>query len=350
MKKIYGLVALLLSIINPTFSQETTEKEKSNLERFIPEVHGTIRAKYEYQPEIKSSRFQVRNARIGFTGKVMPILGYKFEVDFSDQGKIRMLDAYANINPFNGAYIRMGQMRAPFTIDAYRSPHLQYFANRSFIAKRVGDVRDVGISAGYDFQNINVPIIIDAGVFNGNGITDSGQKIWVKRINYSTKVQILPCKGFNISLSSQRTEPGDVSIYMHDIGSYVEFNKFHIEAEYIFKHYEKQSFKNVHSFNSFINYDIPLKRIFKKISLLCRYDMMTDHWDGMTFKELQESKKEAEISDYARHRITAGTTLSIAKPFKADLRINYENYMYRDGAIVNESEQDKICVEFMLRF
>ena len=31
-----------------------------------------------------------------------------------------------------------------FTIDAHRSPHLQYFANRSFIAKQVGNVRDVG--------------------------------------------------------------------------------------------------------------------------------------------------------------------------------------------------------------
>ncbi len=43
----------------------------------------------------------------------------------------------------------IGQMRVPFTIDAHRSPHQQYFANRSFIAKQVGNVRDVGFTAGY---------------------------------------------------------------------------------------------------------------------------------------------------------------------------------------------------------
>ena len=34
--------------------------------------------------------------------------------------------------------------RVPFTIDAHRSPHVRFFANRSFIGKQVGDVRDVG--------------------------------------------------------------------------------------------------------------------------------------------------------------------------------------------------------------
>lgn len=30
-----------------------------------------------------------------------------------------------------------------FSIDAHRNPSAQYFANRSFIAKQVGDMRDV---------------------------------------------------------------------------------------------------------------------------------------------------------------------------------------------------------------
>lgn len=62
-------------------------------------------------------------------------------------------------------------MRVPFTIDAHRSPHLQYFANRSFIAKQVGNVRDVGASASWTF-NDRMPITLEGGIFNGSGLTN----------------------------------------------------------------------------------------------------------------------------------------------------------------------------------
>lgn len=347
MKNIVGISIALLMISNYVFPQENDSKYKD----LIPEIHGTIRAKYEYQPEIKSNRFQVRNARFSLTGNVHKIVGYKLEADLSDQGKMRMLDAFAQIKPIDGGAFKIGQMRVPFTIDAHRSPHSQYFSNRSFIAKQVGDVRDVGASIGYDFNTLNVPVTVEAGLYNGNGILE--QKEWTKDINYSAKVQIFPCKGFNITLSSQKTSPDKYSLYMHDIGSFVEFHNFHIEAEYLFKHYQYNIFKKVHAFNGFINYDIPLKRVFSKISVLCRYDMMTDHWDGATFETVTDNGNETLkiiTSDYARQRITAGTTLSIAKPFKADLRLNYEKYFYDKDAVRDMSEQDKICFEVMVRF
>ncbi len=51
-------------------------------------------------------------------------------------------------------------MRVPFTIDAHRSPHLQYFANRSFIAKQVGNVRDVGAVIGWKFGKRGVGTVV----------------------------------------------------------------------------------------------------------------------------------------------------------------------------------------------
>ena len=56
------------------------------------------------------------------------------------------------------------------------------------------------------------------------------------------------------------------------------------------------------------------------------------------------------VNDAARKRITVGTTLSLAKPFIADLRINYENYFYKKDAVVAVSEKDKIVIELMVRF
>ena len=52
---------------------------------YLPEIHGTIRAKYEYQPQIGQGRFQVRNARLSVQGKIIPIVRYKAEIDLSDE-------------------------------------------------------------------------------------------------------------------------------------------------------------------------------------------------------------------------------------------------------------------------
>lgn len=66
---------------------------------YLPEIHGTVRAKYEYEPEINKGRFEIRNARLSVEGKVIPTVRYKAEIDLSDEGVIKMLDAYVRIQP-----------------------------------------------------------------------------------------------------------------------------------------------------------------------------------------------------------------------------------------------------------
>lgn len=160
-KLILPLLALCVGL--PLHAQE---EDKVDL---TPKVHGTIRGKYEYQTEEGDGRFQVRNARVSLEGKVAKAVEYKAEIDLSDEGQIKMLDAYTKIKSVRGFDFTIGQMRVPFTIDAHRSPHQQYFANRSFIAKQVGNVRDVGATLGYSF-NVGIPIILQAGMFNGSGL------------------------------------------------------------------------------------------------------------------------------------------------------------------------------------
>ncbi len=127
----------------------TEAAEPDSTATYRPDVHATIRAKYEYQPPIGKGRFEIRNARVSIEGRMLPIVGYKAEVDLSDEGAIKMLDAYVRLQPKERLEFTVGQMRVPFTIDAHRSPHRQYFANRSFIAKQVGNVRDVGAAVSY---------------------------------------------------------------------------------------------------------------------------------------------------------------------------------------------------------
>ena len=344
--KTIASVLLAVCVALPVMAEDDEDKVDRT-----PEVHGTIRGKYEYQPEEGQGRFQVRNARVSLDGDLNKVVSYKVEIDLSDEGKIKMLDTYTRIKPLRGLDFTIGQMRAPFTIDAHRSPHLQYFANRSFIAKQVGNVRDVGATLGYSF-NVGFPIILQAGMFNGSGLTNQ-KDFWTNNINFSAKAQLFFPRGFNLTLSTQKIRPDNVSVMMYDAGAYYHAHGWHAEVEYLYKHYGHGAFKPVHALDAFVSYDIPLRKcFFTKISPLIRYDYMSDHSDGLRYNA--EGGEDVEgslvINDYQRSRITGGVTLSLDLPFVSDIRLNYEKYFYRDGAIAKPSEKDKIVVEFMTRF
>lgn len=340
------LLPLVLKAQNPYRNEDGKKIDKEELETkdYLPEVHGTIRTKFEYQTEMSASRFEVRNARISITGNVLPIVAYKAEVDLSDEGQIKMLDAYARLFPVKHLTVTAGQMRVPFTIDAHRSPHQQYFANRSFIAKQVGNVRDVGVTLGYKLGT-EIPVTLEGGIFNGSGLTN--QKEWHKEVNYSAKAQFLFARKLNLALSIQSIQPQAVRVNSYDVGAYYESGRFHIEGEYLYKTFSDNAYQDVHAVNSFINYDLPLRKVFSKMSFLARYDMMTSQSDGKT---IDGETGALVTTDYKRHRVTGGVTFSLSKAFRTDLRLNFEKYFYAKNSIAKESEQDKIVLELMVRF
>lgn len=344
------LIMLFLPLVvkaqNPYRNEDGKKIDKEELETkdYLPEVHGTIRTKFEYQTEMAASRFEVRNARISITGNVLPIVAYKAEVDLSDEGQIKMLDAYARLFPVKHLTVTAGQMRVPFTIDAHRSPHQQYFANRSFIAKQVGNVRDVGVTFGYKLGT-EIPVTLEGGIFNGSGLTN--QKEWHKEVNYSAKAQFLFARKLNLALSIQSIQPQAVRVNSYDVGAYYESGRFHIEGEYLYKTFSDNAYQDVHAVNSFINYDLPLRKVFSKMSFLARYDMMTSQSDGKT---IDKETGALVTTDYKRHRVTGGVTFSLSKAFRTDLRLNFEKYFYAKNSIAKESEQDKIVLELMVRF
>lgn len=329
---------------------ETATEQKSETKPTM-NIHGTIRSKYELQTEEGEHRFEVRNARVSIDGSLSPIIYYKAEIDLCDEGKIKMLDAYTRLKPRQTMQFTIGQMRVPFTIDAHRSPHQQYFANRSFIAKQVGNVRDVGASLGYS-MNVGFPIILEAGLFNGSGLTNQ-KDYWTNSINYSAKAQMFFPGGWNLTLSTQKIKPDNVTINMYDAGMYWQSHGLHIEAEYLYKHYSDDAFKAVHAVDAFASYDIPTspKSVIRYVTPLIRYDYMSDHSDGKRYLEGKENPEGSLIvNDYQRSRITGGVTLSLKKPFVSDIRINYEKYFYREGGVAHTSEKDKLVVELVTRF
>ena len=347
-------LALSLQAQNTTDSTSVKPNEVQKtvtltIPSWAPHISGTIRTKGEYQTEEKDGRFEVRNARVAFGGNVLPNVIYKAEIDFSDEGQIKMLDAYAGIKPLKAFSLRLGQMRVPFSIDAHRSPHQQYFANRSFIAKQVGNVRDVGLTFGYTFDKI--PLTLEAGTFNGSGLTNQ-KDYWTKSVNFSAKAQVFLPHGFNVTLSMQKIRPDHIGIMMYDAATYYHSHGWHLEAEYLYKHYSHEAFISVHAADVFASYDIRMgSGALKYITPLVRYDFMSDHSDGYRYLDGEKNENGVlKISDYKRSRLTGGLTFSFAKPFVSDIRLNFEKYFYRSGAIAKPSERDKIVVEVMTRF
>ena len=122
---------------------------------------------------------------------------------------------------------------------------------------------------------------------------------------------------------------------MYDLGTYYDWNNWHFEVETMYKEYPNSSFKSVWAVNAFVNYDWFIRKkksLFKKVSLLARFDYMGNNSDGTLDEQ------------------GSGLTFSFGKPFQADLRLNYEKYFYEDRSFALESEQDKLVVEMMVRF
>lgn len=320
-----------------------------------PQIHGILRGKYEYQPDLDASRFEVRNARLSADGSLAHRSSYKLEVDLCDESAIKMKDAWVRVNPVSTLRVTFGQQRMPFSIDAHRNPSAQYFANRSFIAKQVGDMRDVGAAMGYDVlgsDNRKV-LSLDAGIYNGSNL-DNQKTAWFTSPAYSARIQYFPVKEVALipSVQHQLIAGREASYTSLDLGAYYEKNGLHLEAEYLHKTYAHDAFADCNAVDVMAVCKQPVKKensYIQSVSYLLRYDYMDNHSDGK--KGLDANTGKLIQSDGERHRLTAGLTFSVRNShFPTDIRLNYEKYWYPGHGTPKESEQDKLVAELMIRF
>lgn len=333
MKKIVLIAGLLLSA--GAYAQKDTAFS------YRPELHGTFRSKYEYQTGERKGRFEVRNARTSIEGKVLPYVSYKAEIDLSDEGSIKMLDAYGRLELVKALSLTAGQMRVPFTIDAHRSPHKQFFANRSFIAKQVGNVRDVG--AMVSWKPSDAPIVVEGGLFNGSGLTNQ-KNYWTGRLNYSAKLQAFLPGGLTLEGSVQQIRPDSVAEHLWNVGATWQVGRLTLEAEYLRKYYAHDAFSAVDAFDAIVRYRIPFRST--ALSLLTRFDFMDKQSDGVS----DEKTGRLTTTDAARQRLTLGTTWHLSHPLTAEVRANFEKYWYHGEGTPKISERDKAVLELMIHF
>lgn len=302
--------------------------ESSTAVNYTPQINGTIRSRWEMETQEGESRFQVRNARLSLSGKIAPQISYFLNTDLCDRGKMKILDAWGRIELGGGASFQAGQFRMPFGVDPFLAPHTYFFANRSFIGKQVCNFRAVGAKAGVDIA----PFTIEAGVFNPTTIGD--HETWNKKVTAAGQV-ILRAGDFKFVTGGQTVMTEGARANLIDGAAGWRRDRWTVEAEYMHEHFTHDAYRGCHAYNLFGNYAMPVKAgIFNRLSFQGR-------WDGMT----------RHAADPARNRITIGSTLtySASKVF-ADLRANYEKYIYRHNAEGPQGERDKVVLEMVIRF
>ena len=379
---------IVFALCGKGVSQAQTSTTTAYEQKEGVKIHGILRGKYEYEPDLSAGRFEVRNARLSAEGNLSKRSAYKLEVDLCDESAIKMKDAWVRLLlPLTGGdregllRVTLGQQRMPFSIDAHRNPSAQYFANRSFIAKQMGDMRDVGAAVGYDFvdKDNRKVVSVDAGMYNGSNL-DNQKTAWFDSPAYSARIQYFPMKGLAIipSVQHQLIANREASYTSVDFGAYYEIplpvregqgGSLHLEAEYLRKFYAKDAFDDCNAVNAMAIWTLPTSlkgrsnSFFSGISALLRYDYMDNHSDGKkgwTSPDLSTGtlpsgegggRGRLVQSDAQRHRLTAGLTFHVRnKLFPTDIRLNYEKYWYPNNGTPKESEQDKLVAELMIRF
>lgn len=178
---------------------------------------------------------------------------------------------------------------------------------------------------------------------------------WFKAPSYSARVQVFPVKGFALipSIQHQKIANRKAAYTSFSLGAFYEAKGFHAEAEFMRKVYVHNAFTPCNAANVMLIYRQALKhdnRFLSHLSYLLRYDYMDNHADGKQGFD-DEDETHLKLSDAARHRLTAGITLSVGnRLFPTDIRFNYEKYFYPNDGTPKESEQDKLVAELMIRF
>lgn len=322
-----------------------TSKDSTAKVNYMPEIHGVFRGRFQASTtESDNYRFQVRNARLNISGKIAPIADYYIQADFCDQGQIKMLDAWARIWATKEIGFQAGQFRMPFGIDSHRGPASYYFANRSFVGKQMCNYRAVGAKAMW--KPTKLPISLEAGVFNPGTIGDHTP--WRNTLTYSAKLTA-NWNNFTFATGFMSIKPDIARANILDAAISWSDKHWHVEGEYMYKHYVNDRHKPAHAYNIFANYSMPIRTgFFNQLSFQGRFDGLTNHSTGVS----SSSTGEISTNHPSRNRFTIGSTISYvrSKNMHLDIRLNYENYLYHHGFTPEVSDDDKITAEIVISF
>jgi hypothetical protein len=323
----------------------TTSKESESHIDYMPKIHGVIRSRWEgeFNDGEFGQRFEVRNARVSVEGNILKDLTYYIRIDACNQGKMQFLDAYARWGFAKSWKVQAGQFRVPYGVDVFRTPGGYYFSNRSFIGKYMLAMREVGAKIGY-YGTAKLPLTVEAGVFNS--ASTSNHDVWQHDMNFAAKASYR-VKNVTFTTGFVSVRPDSVRMNGTDEAITWTHDRWIVEGEYQYKHYEANMHKAAHAWNLFASYALPLRKsVFNELSFQGRFDGMTDHSTGT-----RNSTGKLITNNPARNRVTIGSTLAYKqKGLKGAIRLSYEKYFYQHNVAAPTGEGDKITAELIVKF
>jgi hypothetical protein len=306
---------------------------------FSPKFDASIKTKYEYAFETDMSRFSVRNSRMGISGNISLPVSYRVQVELSSEGKFEVLDLSANINIFKGFSVTLGQTGLPIFNSYIITPSQMMFANRAFIGKYYTGTRDIGLLASYSFSFNQIPLSLQAGVFNGSSINNP---VWTNSPSYAVRLQIGDMTGLRTTAKLYHNPLTIESDYLF-LGADIRYAKerFKLEAEVMNR---RNRYSNIDRFSYYIQgaKSFPLKKseIFKDFACALRWDSIAEN--------LLYNSMDA-------NRLTFGLSLGLSDiPFTSLLRFDYEHYFVKrpipEFSRNDEMDSSKFTVELLIIF
>lgn len=311
---------------------------------YVPEVSGILRMGYEYSTVEDVGRFAVSNARVKLDGKVTPWAGYRLQVDFCNNGSMKVVDAYAKLTPLEKLDLYIGQERVPFSVDASRDLKDYIFTDLSFGAQYLGNVRSVGAKAGYRF--LRNRIYVEGGVFNNTPVDSKPE--WSNSFTYSVKMNLATSFGLTPQICFMSRRPKDGIRYnVADLSLSWRYRRLFVEGEYIYCNYDGSAYQDAHTYNFIVDYGFDIDRRFlSKLSIRGRFDGMTDISTGV-----YDDSGKIVTEHVGRKRLTGGVKLSsIYKRSSIDLHLNYQQYFYKDSKEISASDNNRLTAMLVLHF
>lgn len=368
----------LLALLPQAAAAQTADSAPAPKISYLPKVDGAVKARVEMSAYDGEYRFNVRNSRFGLSGNVSPAMDYRIQVDFSNEGKLSVLDSYIG---YTAGRFRasIGQQNYRFSTDMTRGPNANLFSNRSFLAKyltsyfgeelsggktvgyvRTIGTRDLGAMFSYDIP-VKTPLKAYFGLFNGSGINNPE---WGKSVNVITRLEAGGETGFRAAASyytgftpnhihiRDGADPMNIiqSHRIHMLGGelrYVKGNVF-VEGEYAQRRLmigggKMLTAAHVHGYYRIV---LPKNATMHHISPIARWDI------GDNVDYLNTATKQVE--SFTANRITAGINFGFVERFiKSELRLNYEKYFLKrtpSDFSVNKLLQDKFTIEVIASF
>ncbi len=299
---------------------------------------GNLKTKFEYAPEEETSRFSVRNSRLGLSGRIVPKADYRAQVELSKEGKFEVLDLSGTLTPYKGLSFTLGQTSIPLFNSYITNPGKMMFANRTFLGKYYVGTRDIGLLVKYGFRLATVPAGVEFGIYNGNTINNP---VWTDKLSYAARLSFGSMKGFRTTFKLYDYPNGEeIHYFLYGADFRYEGRNWKVETEAM-KRDDKVANKDL--FSAYIQgaYWTPIKGgLFKNIIPAARWDAIDQNKDDSAFDV---------------NRLTLGLGFGLTSNANDSLlRINYEWYFVKNQLdFMHQSEEmdaDKLTVELVYVF